>query len=382
MTLRTLAVVGTGLIGTSVALAARRRGVTVYLSDRDESAARTAAGLGAGRAEPPPHPVDLAVLAVPPSLIAPVLAQQQERGLALSYTDVASVKARPEREVLATAPDPARYVGGHPLSGRERSGPLAARADLFKDRPWVLTPTRLTDKPAFDRALDLIAVCGAVPRVLQARAHDDAVALTSHAPHLVASLMAARLHDGPAAAAHLAGQGLRDVTRIARGDSGLWSDIVESNAAAVAGILARIQDDLCGVLAALHDLAESRHGPRPGRSRHTLVDLLDRGIAGVEEVTEPRPADAVRPVHVQVAVADRPGALTRLLTATADAGIAPEDTTVRPAPGTCDGFLVRLAVDPLLAEALVSKLGAQGWRTEPEGPHLGGLPETAATLYR
>ncbi|MCC9738062.1 prephenate dehydrogenase [Streptomyces sp. MNU89] len=292
MSLRTLAVIGTGLIGTSVALAARRQGVTVYLSDRDESAARTAEDLGAGRAAPPPEPVDLAVVAVPPSLVAPVLAESQARRLALSYTDVASVKSRTEREILATAPDPTRYVGGHPMAGREWSGPRAARAELFRERTWVLTPTRLTSKRAFDRTLDLIALCGAVPRVMRARAHDEAVALTSHAPHLVASLMAARLRDGSAEAAHLAGQGLRDVTRIARGDSRLWSDILESNAAAVAEILTRLQEDLTGVLAALHDLASpgpavpggtgpGGGGVVPVPGRHALVDLLDRGIAGV-----------------------------------------------------------------------------------------------------
>ncbi|MGW7043599.1 prephenate dehydrogenase [Streptomyces avermitilis] len=287
MTLRTLAVVGTGLIGTSVALAASRRGVTVHLLDRDESAARTAAALGAGLPGPPPHPVDLAVIAVPPSAAAPVLAEAQARRLALSYTDVASVKAPAQREILAGVPDPRRYIGGHPLAGRERSGPLAARADLFRGRAWVLTPTRLTSKTAFDRALDLIALCGAEPRVMRARTHDDAVALTSHAPHLVASLMAARLREGPPEAAHLAGQGLRDVTRIARGDSCLWSDIVESNAAAVADILTQIQEDLGAVLAALKDLAEPDliRGPEAtAKSRNILVDLLERGITGVEEL--------------------------------------------------------------------------------------------------
>ncbi|MEV0320291.1 prephenate dehydrogenase [Streptomyces sp. NPDC050658] len=294
MTIRTMAVVGTGLIGTSVALAATLRGVTVHLADQDESAVRTAAALGAGTPAPPPEPVDLAVLAVPPSKIAPVLAELQARGLASSYTDVASVKARAEREILATAPAPSRYIGGHPLAGRERSGPLAARAELFRGRPWVLTPNRLTSRAAFVRALDLIALCGAVPRVMRARAHDDAVALTSHAPHLVASLMAARLREGPPEAAHLAGQGLRDATRIARGDSGLWSDIVESNAGAVAEILTQLQEDLASVRAALYDLADPERGRElSGKSRHTLVDLLDRGVAGVGELDEPAPAPAV-----------------------------------------------------------------------------------------
>ena len=273
--LRTLAVVGTGLIGTSVALAASRHGVIVYLSDRDESAARTAAALGAGIVRAPAEPVDLAVLAVPPSHVGPVFAEQRSRGLALSYTDVASVKSGPEHAVFGTGDDPSCFVGGHPLAGRERSGPLAARADLFTERPWVLTPSEVTDRATFDRAVALVDLCGAVPLVMCSRAHDEAVALTSHVPHLVATLMAARLLDGPAETVSLAGQGLRDVTRIAGGDSALWSDIVMGNAQAVARVLKALREDLSGLLRALENLAEP-HEPysrtsrtsRTGRTRH------------------------------------------------------------------------------------------------------------------
>ena len=356
--IRTLVVVGTGLIGTSVALAAARRGVTVYLSDRDESAARTAEVLGAGHVGLPPGPVDLAVLAVPPSQIAPVLAEQQSRGLARSYTDVASVKSGPEREILSSAPDPSRYVGGHPLAGRERSGPLAARADLFQDRAWVLTPSRLTSGTALDRALDLIALCGAVPLVMQSELHDDVVALTSHVPHVVASLMAARLQNGPAETSQLAGQGLRDVTRIAGGDPRLWSDIFQANAAAVARILTDLQEDLSSILIALNDLAEPDRR-RGTQSMRTVVDLLDRGIAGLGEV----PARAARSAHVHVLIAGRPGELSRLLSATADLEVGPEDAAIRPAPGERGDLLVSLAVTPLNAGPLVSKLSSEGWNT-------------------
>ncbi|WP_202459294.1 MULTISPECIES: prephenate dehydrogenase/arogenate dehydrogenase family protein [unclassified Streptomyces] len=125
---------------------------------------------------------------------------------------MASVKAGPERAALSHAPDPHRYIGGHPLAGRERSGPLAARADLFRDRNWVLTPSRLTTDDAFDRALELVALCEAVPVVMRSQDHDAAVAVTSHVPHLMAGLMAARLCEGPADVPSLAGQGLRDAT--------------------------------------------------------------------------------------------------------------------------------------------------------------------------
>ena len=117
--MRTAAIIGTGLIGTSVALALTRRGVAVYLTDRDESTLRTAASLGAGDVSEPPVPVDLAVIAVPPAHVATVLADAQRRGLAAAYTDVASVKADPQNAAAAHGVDQKTYIGGHPLSGRE-----------------------------------------------------------------------------------------------------------------------------------------------------------------------------------------------------------------------------------------------------------------------
>ena len=104
------------------------------------------------------------------------------------------------------------------MAGRERSGPLAATADLFEGRPWVLTPTRVTDTEVLNLALELVALCRAVPVVMDADAHDRAVALVSHTPQLVSSMVAARLEHADETAVRLCGQGIRDVTRIAASD--------------------------------------------------------------------------------------------------------------------------------------------------------------------
>ncbi len=106
------------------------------------------------------------------------------------------------------------------MAGRERSGPLAATADLFEGRPWVLTPTPGTDTEVLNLALELVALCGAVPVVMDADAHDRAVALVSHTPQLLSSLVAARLEHAEEAAVRLCGQGIRDVTRIAGSEPG------------------------------------------------------------------------------------------------------------------------------------------------------------------
>ena len=190
-------VVGTGLIGTSIALALRECGTEVWLSDTDHAAARLAAELGAGQVLPaagrPGGPADIAVLAVPPAAVASSLAMAQRQGLARCYTDVASVKELPLREAAELGCDLVSFAGGHPMSGRERSGPAAARADLFAGQPWVICPSGQTAASCVTAVTDLALACGAQPVQLSAAEHDRWVALVSHVPHLVAGAMAGQL---------------------------------------------------------------------------------------------------------------------------------------------------------------------------------------------
>jgi prephenate dehydrogenase len=263
-------VVGTGLLGTSVALALRSAGAEVWLTDRDLRAVRLAVDRGAGTQGPPPQPVDLCVLAVPPGAVAEVLYAAQGAGYAAAYTDVASVKAVPLREAAERGCDLSAFVGGHPMAGAERSGPEAARADLFTGRPWVLTPTPATSPAALGAARALALACGAEPVALSADEHDRAVAVVSHVPHLLAALAAARLADAPAALVALAGQGVRDVTRVAASDPDLWAGILAANAGLVADVLDAVAADLAGVAAAL----------RPPLDPDAVRDLLVRGRTG------------------------------------------------------------------------------------------------------
>ncbi|MFE9120566.1 prephenate dehydrogenase [Streptomyces sp. NPDC007172] len=384
--MRTAAVVGTGLIGTSVALALTRRGVRVHLLDADESAARTAESLGAGVCRMPDGTVDLAVLAVPPGRVGRVLADKQACGLARSYTDVSSVQAGPQAEVVACGADPARFIGGHPMAGRERSGPLAACATLFEDRPWVLTPCPATNRETLNRALELVALCGATPVLMEAPAHDRAVAVVSHAPHVVAALMAARLIGIEDDASRLAGQGLRDVVRIAGGDPRLWTDILAANAGAVADVLAELADDLSTTVVALRALTSADPADRALGDR-LVSGLLARGVEGRAGL--PGKHSDVLPVcvPVRVLIGDQPGELARLLAATSELGVNIEDMSIDHSPGSPSG-LVELAVTATSATHLAQRLRADGWNVQRVPAVLGDRstapvpapdPETAAT---
>ena len=348
-----IAVIGTGLIGTSIALALREHGSTVWLTDSDPAAARLAADLGAGELLPDAtnDPADVAVIAVPPAAVAATLAEAQTRNLAHSYTDVASVKQLPVAGARNQGCDLARYVPGHPLAGREKHGPAAARADLFLGRTWALCPLPETSEAAIQAVTDLVRTCGAVPLRTDPAAHDRWVALISHAPHLVAAAMAARLEEAPGEALDLAGQGLRDVTRIAAGDTVLWTQILSGNAAPVAEVLAAVAADLAE---AARVLAEDDDSDK------AVATLLDRGQAGVARIPGKHGGAPREFAVVQVVIPDQPGELARLFQATGAAGVNIEDVRIEHSPGLPVG-VAELSVRPAEAGVLLDALEAGGW---------------------
>jgi prephenate dehydrogenase len=349
-----VAVVGTGLIGTSVALALREKGSQVWLTDSDPAAARLAADLGAGELLHKGVTADVAVIAVPPAAVAATLAAAQARNMARCYTDVASVKQLPVAQARAAGCDLTRFVPGHPLAGREKHGPAAARADLFLGRTWALCPEPETSAQATETVTDLVRACGAVPLRTDAAAHDRWVALISHAPHLVAAAMAARLEAAPAQALDLTGQGLRDVTRIAAGDTALWAQILTANAAPVAEVLAAVAADLAE---AARTLAQEAEGEDPEK---TVATLLDRGQAGVARIPG-KHGGAPRPFAVvQVVIPDQPGELARLFQASGAAGVNIEDVRIEHSPGLPVG-VAELSVRPAEAGTLLDALEAGGW---------------------
>ncbi len=356
---KTAVVLGTGLIGTSVALALRETGTEVWLSDTDQGNARLAADLGAGQLLPPdgdlPEPAEIAVLAMPPTAVAPCLAAAQRRALAGCYTDVASVKQLPLRAAAELGCDLSTYVPGHPMSGRERSGPAAARADLFAGRPWILCPTGDTAAEAVETVTGLIGACGGVLAQMPADEHDRCVALVSHAPHLLAVSMAARCAEADPQTLALAGQGLRDVVRIAAGDAGLWTEILTANAVPAREILLAVAGQLTAAAEVLADLAGGNED-----SAKRLTTLLQAGREGVAKIPGKHGGVAPDYAVVQVVLGDQPGELARLFAAAGAAGVNIEDVRIEHSPGLPVG-VVELFARPEAAAALSSALAAGGW---------------------
>jgi prephenate dehydrogenase len=356
---RTAVVIGTGLIGTSAALALAGRGVAVHLVDHDPERARTAAALGAGTDDPPEGRVDLAIVAVPPAHVATALADAMRAGTARGYLDVASVKGGPRRELEALGLDLSAYIGTHPMAGKELSGPLAATADLFEGRPWVLTPTRDTDTEVLNLALELVALCRAVPVVMDADAHDRAVALVSHTPQLISSMVAARLEDADDTAVRLCGQGIRDVTRIAASDPRMWVEILSANPGPVADVLAGVAADLDETVQALRSLQSSDESKRQDGAEG-IEDVLRRGNAGRVRVPGKHGAAPTSYEMVAVLISDKPGELARIFADAGRAGVNIEDVRIEHATGQQAG-LVQLMVEPAAATVLTASLRERGW---------------------
>ncbi|WP_375401607.1 prephenate dehydrogenase [uncultured Amnibacterium sp.] len=349
----TVRIVGTGLLGTSVGLGLTPQGVDVVLDDASPSALALAFDYGAGRHARADDDVALVVVAVPPDRTAAVVAAELAAHPRALVTDVASVKGPILDELAATETDTARYIGSHPMAGRERSGPIAARADLFVGRPWVLSAHADGRAGAAEVVEALALDLGAVPVHLAADRHDAAVAVVSHAPQLVASLLAARLIDASYETVGLVGQGMRDVTRIAGSEPAMWVQILRANAAHVAPVLTDLRDDLDAVLQAL-DAPDAAGSPR------ALADALAAGNSGVARIPGKHGVD-LKLTGLTVLIDDTPGQLARLLTEIGDLGVNLEDLRLEHSPGAPIG-IVEVQVAPEAASPLVDDLTRLGWR--------------------
>jgi prephenate dehydrogenase len=256
MSFNTLAIVGVGLIGASIGLAARRRGLvrqiigvgrqwdSLRLAQQRGAIDEGTLDLSAAVAE-----ADLVVFCTPVDLIA---AQVLQAGVVCRpgtlLTDAGSTKSAIVRAVEDRLPRGVEFVGSHPLAGSEKRGPEHADPNLFQDRLTVVTRTPKTDEDALERTSAFWQALGSRVREMDPEAHDEALALTSHLPHLLAAALAGilspELHS-------LTATGFRDTTRVAAGDPALWTAIFSQNRSAILDALGRVQDRLMNFKTAL-----------------------------------------------------------------------------------------------------------------------------------
>jgi prephenate dehydrogenase len=276
-----LAVVGVGLLGGSVALAARTLGLAREIVGVGRDAGRLAPALDAGVIDRATTEVGAGVADADFVVLAATVAANEDllttvwkaAAPGTVVTDVGSTKRGIVRVAEALAPTrPLSFVGSHPMAGSERTGWTAARADLFTGATVIVTPGAHTDAGAVKRVSGFWEALGARVSALDADVHDRTVAAISHLPHLVAVALVAAVAAATPGAFDLAGRGFKDTTRIAAGDPRMWQEIFVANRDVLAasvqdfrvaldGLLARIEaGDTAGLEDALAGVAATRRG--------------------------------------------------------------------------------------------------------------------------
>ncbi len=347
-------IVGAGLLGTSIGLALSKLGVDVSIQDLSPGVQALAIDYGAGRLAQATDAPTLIVVCVPPDVTAVVVAQQLQRHPSAIVTDVASVKQSVLNQLQMQGADLARYVGSHPMAGRERGGASSGRSDLFKGRVWVISPNEQSESRAVKLVEDLALDLGSATVRASAIDHDRAVAVVSHLPQIVSSLTASMLLEADEEDIALAGQGLRDTTRIAASDPKLWLQILSANAQQVSKVLSKYQQHLTALISALDNASQ------PG-SLTTIDHLLTSGNRGVERLPGKHGAKATKFATITVMIDDKPGELARLLTEIGEIGVNLEEINLEHSPSSPIG-LVEVSVLPGSETRLVAELIERNWK--------------------
>lgn len=349
-----IVVIGAGLIGTSIALGAKRAGFRVELLDRDGRAEALANDLITNQsplgsiADP-----DLVVLATPTSALGDLLGKYRTIYPNSTFIDIGSTKTKVEVEVSRFGDVASRFCPTHPMAGRELDGAEAAQSDLFLGKSWVITPLKSTSERSIEIAKKLIESLGARVIQMEIADHDLAVAAVSHLPQLVASLLAGQLASIDSANKKakeyfdLSGSGLLDTTRIAASNPNLWVEILELNQDAIKPLLSNLHKDLT-------TLIES----------YNVLEVLERGRAGRALLPGKHRSKIREYTYLPVVLEDKPNQLAALFNECAKANVNVEDISIEHSPEQETG-LVLLALSNANAELLQKHLLAGGWRVHP-----------------
>ena len=364
-------VIGAGLLGASIGLGLSHRGYTVYISDISPTTEAVAEDIGAGTslralatdwqgktgADAPDQlelTPQLVVVAAPPDVTADLVVRALADYPASFVIDIASVKSGILSAVREAGADVSRYLGTHPMAGREKSGPVAARGELFSARPWVLCDHETVRPELVKVAQQLVTELGSTITHMDVEEHDRTVALISHVPQVMSSLLASRLQDTPLYALGLAGQGLRDTTRIAASDPGLWVQILSANAEPVVQTLYGVREDLERLISTLE-------APTAAGARLDIAQLMSEGNSGVSRIPGKHGGSPSAFAQLTVLVDDTPGTLARLLAEIGELGVNLEDLRLEHSPGAQVG-MAEISVNPNEHEKLIEDLTSRGWK--------------------
>ena len=339
-----IVVIGAGLIGTSIALGAKRIGSEVELIDADGRAEALANDLASGQKVPDP---DLVVIATPTSALEAVIDRFKNIYPKSTFIDIGSVKTKVKVEVDKDLDFARRFCPTHPMAGRELDGAEAAQGDLFEGRSWIITPLAVTSENSKALARKLIESLGARVIEMSVADHDAAVATISHLPQIISSLLAAQLIGKPTEYLALAGSGVLDTTRIAGSNPDLWREILNLNKDALLPLLKNFQKDLSTLI-----------------ETFDVERVLNEGRKGRQSLPGKHRSASRNYQYLPVVLEDKPNQLAALFDECAKVNVNVEDIAIEHSPEQETG-LVLLALSKANSEVLQEHLAENGWRVHP-----------------
>ena len=346
MKLAQVRIVGTGLIGTSIALGLARLGVKIDITDSDPVHERLARDLLEGSlASGAP---DLVVIATPPNSIFQVLQEEFRTYPDAMFIDVGSVKTELLVQVEQLPALAKRFLGTHPMAGRESGGARSAQSDLFNGRAWIVTPTSVTEGRVRETFSELARCLGAIEYEMGGREHDDLMASISHLPQVLSTALAESLQSS--SRLDLAGQGLRDMVRIAASDPKLWSEILLANKRSIIDAIERFSTKLSELKKSIEQNDEEEI------NSHFVNGAKERARVSGKHGAQPR-----NYVELLIVIEDRPGQLSALFQHCAEVDANIEDLSIEHSPGQETG-LISLSFSPMDAERVTTHLQSHGWK--------------------
>ena len=340
-------VIGCGLIGTSIALRLKEDGLELILADNNKRNLDLAADLlGAKAVSTDPA---LILIAVPPEQVFEVAKGEFAKHPNATFIDVSGIKSKLMNDVNGFPELSQNYVSVHPMAGRETSGPQSARSDLFKSRAWIISKSAKSSSESVAVARELGLLLGSTIYELDADTHDSVIASISHLPQILSSALGASLSGVGADELNLAGQGLRDVSRLADSDPDLWCGLLIGNSKEILPKISEVINRLSNLAAALEKNDQS-----------SVIEFLTEGREGRNRIPGKHGLAKRDYTYLPIVIDDKPGGLARIFNECAEIDVNIEDLSMEHSPGQAVG-LITLALTSDDANKLQKHLVSKGW---------------------
>lgn len=344
--LNKIKIIGSGLIGTSIALALKSKELSIEMVDLDAQSERLANDLVGGEVISDP---DLVIVSA--SIVANLnlILQSLKTHPGSIVVDIASVKSNLLDEVTKLSDNPENFISSHPMAGREVSGAQSARSDLFVGRAWIGIASDNTSELAKELLTELVSICGSTLYWLSAKEHDQTVAAISHLPQVLSTALAYTLDKKEVKSINLSGQGLRDLLRLSGSNPKLWSELLLANKEALNSVLSAMNQSISAIQQSLAN-----------NDGKTLEDIFSIGNKVYQSIPGKHGGQNRNYAFLPIVIQDQPGQLAKIFDECAKIKVNIEDLSIEHSPGQQTG-LITLALNENDAEKLSNHLQSVGW---------------------